>query len=359
MATEDNYFHIDLSMLKDEIIFPFNLHIFNPGNGGYNLILHANSPLTEEKLSFFKFIVKRNGEIAISMSQSRTFLKSLDYKKDDIPSLKEPEKHHLETERYEKIKKQEIEEAKELLKNGGKKSIFKLTSELSHALDNDDFTHIINEARKEISIFSVRESVTTSLSAYLSETLLTEDNFINRVVSISYFFAKNCDITSEYALGNLVCAAFFHHLGHTQIDHALVSTPHLELSDKGYKQYKKHAGLSSHLIKKSQIDISTACLNTIESHHERFDGSGYPQSKIGDHIDINSLIIGSISHIFEYSSGHITGTKKAFKSVISNLRNKNFTPGLEFEFGDKVYNNLVTLINENADNSDTQSDIAA
>lgn len=346
--TNQDFFHITIDMLKDDKIFPFNLHIFNPGNKKYNLILHANSPLTDEKVDFFKFIVERHGMLAVSRTQCRTFLRHLDLNEADISSLAEPEKHDLEIKREEKIQQLENEKKSSELKNGGKVTNFKLTSELENALNSDDFSKIIEEARKEISIFSIRVSVTTSLAAYLAETLLVEDNFINRIVAISYFFAKNCDITNELALGNLVCAGFFHHLGHTQIDYSLATLPHIEMSDKAYKQYKKHSGLAGHLIKKSQVELSDSCMDSILEHHERYDGSGYPQNKVGDHIEMNTLILAAISHIFEYSKGHVTGSKKAFHSVITNLKNKNFTPGLEFEFGDKVYDNLITLINKNS-----------
>lgn len=67
--------------------------------------------------------------------------------------------------------------------------------------------------------------------------------------------------------------------------------------------------------------------------------------KYGESIELLSLIVGSIAHLFEYSSGKINGSKMQMKSIIISIKNKNFSPGLEFDFGEKVLNSLVTLIN--------------
>jgi HD-GYP domain-containing protein (c-di-GMP phosphodiesterase class II) len=108
---------------------------------------------------------------------------------------------------------------------------------------------------------------------------------------------------------------------------------------------KKHTILGTHLIKRGGLDISERCKKIIMDHHERASGSGYPGEKLSENIDPLALLVGAVAHLFEFSSGSISGNKQSLKSVIINMKNKNFIPGLEFDFGDKIFDIVVNLIN--------------
>ena len=193
---------------------------------------------------------------------------------------------------------------------------------------------MILAAKRDIELFQVTISHTVSLAAHLASEHLNEDNFTNRVVAISYFLTKNLDMKDEKTLADIVCAAFFCHLGITQTDHSLCHKPQIEYNENELKKHKKHPGYSHHLLMKSGVQISDRCKNIIFTHHERFDGSGYPNQKHSDFIDILALCLGAVTHLLEYSSGKITGSPLPLDSVIIRLKNKTFSTGLEFEFGD-------------------------
>jgi hypothetical protein len=344
MRIPNELFHIDFDHLKGQKIFPYHLFVFNPTNGSYSAFLFANSPLTEDKSSFLEFILNKGGELAVDMKQKKTFLVNTDLKEEDIPSLN-VEEHELERSRIENQNNLDMQNAMQ--------GEVKFKEDLKKSIEEDNFLEMITRVKNEAMTFSVRKSHTVSLSSYLSEKLLVEDNFINRIVAVSYFMAKNCDMKDEEALGDILCAAFFCHLGHTQLDSKLTHKPHLEFTDNELKQYKKHPNLSHHLLNKSGVELSERCMNIIFQHHERADGSGYPMFKKGEHIDQLSLILGAVSHIFEYSYGHVTGTKTEMVKVIRNLKNKSFTAGLEFEFGDKIYESIINILS-----TDTVEEVA-
>ena len=336
MKVPEELFHIDVNILEKSKIFPFHIFVFNPLNNSYSAFLFANSPLTKEKTDFLEFILSKGGELAVDMNQKKTFLVSAELEERDIPSLN-IEQHELE-------KNREINQSNLEMQNATKGEV-KLKEDLKKALEEDNFIELINRVKEETMTFSVRKSHTVSLASYLSEKLLTEDSFINRIVAISFFMAKNCDMKDEEALGDIICAAFFCHLGHTQLDAKLTHRPQLEFTAGEKKQYKKHPNLSHHLLNKSGVELSERCMNLIFQHHERSDGSGYPMFKKEDHIDQLSLILGAVTHIFEYSFGYITGSKTNMITVIRNLKNKTFTAGLEFEFGDKINESLINILN--------------
>ena len=152
---------------------------------------------------------------------------------------------------------------------------------------------------------------------------MLDDNLTNRIVACSYFLAKNLDFKDEESLGDLVCAAFFHHLGMTQQDFTYCHVSQLELSNKEKREMQKTPALSQHLLRKSRADLSDRCMKIIFEHHERWDGQGYPNFKRGAFIDPLALVLGAVSHIFEYQSGKVTGRPEKMKTIMTNLKIKH------------------------------------
>ncbi|MGZ3787718.1 MAG: HD domain-containing phosphohydrolase [Bacteriovorax sp.] len=337
MNSEYDFFVIERDHLKGRRTFPFQLYIFNPIHRKYSMFLNGNRPLTRELEVFLDYLLEKGGKIAVLKKQRRTFLNAQEYHESEIPSLKSRELHELEKERIMNIKLKEMYDQK----NG----VFSFQSEFEIACDTDNFEKIIEFARTEILTFSVTHSPTVSLALELSKHHLNQDNFTNRIVASSYLFAKTNNIQDQAALADVVCGAYLAHVGYTQLAMTLVKTPSMNLYEKDKKLFEKHTILGNHLIKKGHFDLSERCKKIILDHHERAGGGGFPGMKYGDSIEILSLIVGSIAHLFEYSSGKINGSKMPIRSIIISIKNKNFLPGLEFDFGDKIYNSLVTLIN--------------
>lgn len=337
MRTEYDFFIIDREHLKDRRTFPFQLYVYNPVHKKFSMFLNGNRPLTKELETFMDYLLEKGGKIAVLKKQRRTFLTAQEYHESEIPSLATRELHELEKERLMNIKLKEMHDAK----NGA----FHFQTEFEQACDKDDFSRIILQARMDILTFSVTNSHTVSLALDLTKKHMSKDNFLNRIVATSYLFAKSMDISEEAALADVICGAYLSHIGYTQLPLTMVRTPSLNLFDKEKKLFEKHTILGNHLLKKSGVQLSERAKKIILDHHERVSGGGFPSMKYGESIELLSLIVGSIAHLFEYSSGKINGSKMQMKSIIISIKNKNFSPGLEFDFGEKVLNSLVTLIN--------------
>lgn len=337
MKTEYNFFMIERDHLKGKTIFPFQLYVFNPLHKKYSMFLNGNRPLTKELNAFLEFLLKSGGKIAVLKKQRRTFLIAQEYHESEIPSLQTRVLHELEKERIINLKFKEMYDEK----NGA----FAFQSEFEKACVTDNFEKLIEFARVEILTFSVTQSPTISLALHLTKVHLEKDNYLNRIVATSYLFAKTANILDPVALADIICAAYLSHIGYTQLPLTMLKTPTLSLGDKDKKLFEKHTILGNHLIKKGQLEISERCKKIILDHHERVSGGGYPSMKYGESIEILSLIVGSVAHLFEFSSGKINGIKLPIKNIIISMKNKTFGPGLEFDFGEKVFNSLVTLIN--------------
>jgi HD-GYP domain-containing protein (c-di-GMP phosphodiesterase class II) len=278
----------------------------------------------------------RGGEIAVERTQQKTFLKQMDLKEEEVPSLREKRMDPLEIEREESKKELDQDE-----KRSGK---YNFKKELHKAISEENFLPLIVQTRKEVVTFSVKISHTVSLAIFMCRELLIEDNFINRIVAMAYLSAKNSGTDDEESLGDLICAAFFSHLGHTQMDMHYSKKSQLQQSDEHKREYQKHPGLAHHLIRKSGIDLSSRCIDIINDHHERADGNGYPNNTTEKHIDSLALVLGASSFIMEYSSGKINGDTTSIVNTLRNIRNYTPDAGMEFEFGGRVYTYLVSLV---------------
>lgn len=349
MRTEYDFFIINREHLKEKRTFPFQIYIYNPVHEKFSLFLNGNRPLSKELETLMDYLLEKGGKIAVLKKQRRTFLNAQEYHESEIPSLATRELHALEKERLMNIKLMEMHN----VKNGP----FYFQTEFELACENDDFNKIIDQARIEILTFSVTHSQTVSLALELTKRHMTRDNFLNRIVATSYLLAKAMDIAEEAALADIICGAYLSHIGYTQLPFGIIRTSSLNLFNKDKKLFEKHTILGHHLLKKSGVQLSERAKKIILDHHERVSGAGYPSMKFGESIELLSLIVGSVAHLFEYSSGKINGARSSMKSIIISIKNKNYIPGLEFDFGEKVFNCLVTLINtDKIENKKEKSD---
>lgn len=335
MESEKLYFLIDLEHLGEAQLFPFHMHVFNPMTKQYSPYLYANSPLTGAKRELLLQIIEKGGKIAVPMKQKKTLLHQLEITEEQIPDLAPEKVHHLEERR-----KQLKEQVKESETN-----TYHFKEQLALAASEDNFSGMINHVREQVIALSPRVSSTTTLASLLAESLLFEDDLVNRTVALSYMLAKGCGITDDEAMGDLVCAAFFSHLGYTQLPHSVMKRAQTQLSEGLKKDWKKHPGLSMHLLRKARIELSERCLAIIEQHHERYDGQGFPQMKKGAHIETLALVLGAASHILEFTSGMVTGGKSALVAYVMNVKNKTYVPGMECEFGPLLEESLAHLVN--------------
>ncbi len=333
----NEYFFIDYEFIKGKTIFPFHIFLYNPSNGKYAPFIYANSPLTKDKKQFLEFVLNKNGKIAIPKSQARTFLRSQDLDENDVPGLTTAPLSEEEQEREQDLK---------ILEMSRKDKGYQFSSELKKAIETDDFLPLILEARKEIVCFSLKISHSVSLSVHLAKTLMEKDSFNNRVVAVSYFVAKLLNIKSEKDLSDLVNASFLYHLGYSQVELDCSRKKLLDLDSEQRRRFQRHPGLTLHLLRKSKLDVSDRVTQIIAQHHERVDGTGYPDNKKAEHIDNLALILGAVSFIFEWNSGKIGDGQKSIPRLIHSMKNKNIMAGLEFEFGDTIIETLFHIFND-------------
>ena len=93
-----------------------------------------------------------------------------------------------------------------------------------------------------------------------------------------------------------------HDIGKVAISDEILKKPG-KLTSEEFEIMKTHAKLGYEMLKNSKRDILSAAAIIAHEHHERYDGTGYPNNKLGDDIHIFGRIT-AIADIFDALGSH-------------------------------------------------------
>ena len=111
---------------------------------------------------------------------------------------------------------------------------------------------------------------------------------IQRVAEISYKLAQYYGLNEEEAQ-RIRLAAPMHDLGKVAIPDAILNKPG-RLTDEEYEVMKSHAIKGEETLMKSKRDLLRFAATLAGSHHERWDGKGYPRGLKGEEIPLAGRI---------------------------------------------------------------------
>lgn len=331
------YFYIKLKSLKDIRTFPFTLYVYKEKENLYTEYLKANTPLTQDSYNLLKYIEdNKTGKIAIKLSQRMTYLATVgelsEYTPQEANQIRE--KINILKEHEKAVETNQKEERTRL----------PLRTVLTKAIDQDDFLPIILRAQKEISAFPVNLSHTISLARHFAMTHLDKDNLTNRIVALSFFFAKKLGIEDYKKQADLICASFLANIGLTSISPNIIHESFEEVTSDQREQYYKHVKVSRMLIEKSGVQLSEECKAIIDHHHEKHDGSGMPGQISQAGLSLESEILEFISHILEFSTGLINGEKSPLSSVVYMVDAQAGVGGLNTNYSDKIKPHITSVL---------------
>ena len=121
-------------------------------------------------------------------------------------------------------------------------------------------------------------------------------NHVKRVALYSELLAKLYGLDSQEA-DLLKMASPMHDIGKVAIADSILNAPR-KLTDNEFKIMKTHASLGYDMLKKSNKPILQAAAIVANEHHEKYDGSGYPNGKSGKDIHIYGRIT-AVADVFD------------------------------------------------------------
>lgn len=187
---------------------------------------------------------------------------------------------------------------------------------------SENINNLFENPESPQSINKAKEVVTDMV-----DTILTDDFKISSFISIlssNYYTHTHSLNVSIYALSvgkhmgmekklleELGVSALLHDLGKTKIDPAIINK-NGKLTEREFKEVQNHPFYGWLLAKKCGI-TSTNILAGIRNHHEKIDGTGYPDGLFNDNIHIFAKIIG-ICDVFDALT-----TKRTYKDSVSTF----------------------------------------
>jgi len=116
-------------------------------------------------------------------------------------------------------------------------------------------------------------------------------NHTDRVTKMTLKLAKLFGITDLAELNNIKWGATLHDIGKISIGDAILTKPG-KLDPAEWEAMKMHPQIANDIL--SNIDYLKPCRDIPYAHHEKWDGSGYPQGLKGDAIPITARIFAVI-----------------------------------------------------------------
>jgi len=136
----------------------------------------------------------------------------------------------------------------------------------------------------------VHRSMISSLEKTLEKKDYETEKHINRMEKMALVMGKSMDL-SKIELNELTMLSALHDIGKIAIADNVILKPG-KLTPGEWELVKKHPEVGYH-IAKSSVDLA-AIAEPILSHHENWDGSGYPESIKGTEIPLLARIISIV-----------------------------------------------------------------
>jgi PAS domain S-box-containing protein/putative nucleotidyltransferase with HDIG domain len=159
----------------------------------------------------------------------------------------------------------------------------------------------------------------------LSETISAKSQWtkshLDRVTGIAVSIGKEMGL-NERDLKNLELASLLHDIGKIGTYEAILNKP-AGLSEDEFDLIKLHPGKGAEML--SAIKQLTEIGSSIKSHHERYDGKGYPEGLKGDDIPIISRILCVADAVDSMLADRPYRRGISMSEIVGELRRKSGT----------------------------------
>lgn len=147
-----------------------------------------------------------------------------------------------------------------------------------------------------------------------------------RVASISAFIGKRIEM-NRMEIETLCISAYLHDIGKIHVAKSIINNPG-KLNEWEWETLKAHPVLGANLVNGA---LKPEVAKGINSHHERWDGTGYPYGLKGDNIPLVGRII-AVADAFDAMTSHRPYRPRIdFKAAIGEVheyRGSQFDPNI-------------------------------
>lgn len=159
----------------------------------------------------------------------------------------------------------------------------------------------VREIHQSIRVERLQQSIISSLAAVVEERDESTGNHIQRTEAYVGKLLERMKQLPDYAgltndyCSSVVLAAPMHDIGKIKIPDAILNKPG-KLTEEEFEIMKRHSALGADIIRKTMSDVEEQdycdiAYNIARYHHERYDGTGYPEGLKGESIPLEARIM--------------------------------------------------------------------
>lgn len=210
----------------------------------------------------------------------------------------------------------------------------------------DVVSGLFNDTSKEDSLEHGRHMMSECqeiVKAYIMNPNDSKSSWVEKFMSVSntettaYSHAANTStwatlISIALGIGNpqeIAMAALLHDIGLADVPSEICAKTSAERTPEEELKYQKHPEYSINLIKERRMVISEKIFKIIQQHHERYDGTGYPEKLPGPRICDEAQILAIADEIDEMTCIKEGRPRKTVPEAIDEI----CTQGLSNPFG--------------------------
>ncbi|MEG1635940.1 MAG: diguanylate cyclase [Cellulosilyticaceae bacterium] len=201
------------------------------------------------------------------------------------------------------------------------------------------YSSILDDLKKDLD--EEQGDIITSIKTLIS-VINAKDKYTyghsERVVIYSKIFAGKVEMNEEDTK-QLIYSAYMHDIGKINIPEDILNKGE-ELTREEYEIVKKHPRQGVEIIQ--TINPLSEMSAIVMSHHERYDGKGYPEGLRGEEIPRLARVLNVIDSFDAMTSNRSYNKKKNYKEAFQELRQESGT-----QFDPEIVEQFIAIVIEN------------
>ncbi|MEX2444996.1 MAG: HD domain-containing phosphohydrolase [Alkalispirochaeta sp.] len=181
----------------------------------------------------------------------------------------------------------------------------------------------------------------------LAETIEAKDSYTrghcNRVHLLSSTLAKHLNFATT-AVTAIEYGALLHDIGKIGVPESILNKPGA-LADEEFRILKRHPEVGEQILR--PLAFFADCLPIVRNHHERYDGTGYPDGIGGDDITPSARVVAIADAFDAMTSNRSYRTAMSFERALERIESGSgtqFDPEFTREFLDRrVFESVLEI----------------
>lgn len=349
----EDYFSVDFSILKPNTVVPFAVHLYFIKSNHVIVWKTSDFECTTEFLT--SYLSRGISKIYIHNEDRNLYLAYIQYQPTKEQALStEPGAKPVTPEEAPKgpieiaaktEKKEQLIPGEELPKTEAGGLINEvlenkaLSDELKQAVVAETALNAISEAAKAKTPEEdkeARKKLTNTVEDILRKNLETADSFVNEILNASsdspdldhgvtvatygVLFGLSFGKIDKDILMDLAMSGLLHDLGMIRLAPSVCRIPWTEMNANNLEQYHSHVMLTQRVIRDLNPSTPERVQTLVVQHHEKFNGSGYPQALKGFMFEEIAQILSMADLLASMQSGRYDGKKRMIKDALEQVR---------------------------------------